>query len=292
MSNYDDLLNNDPTGGQMISKDEYAAKKQAQREAVFALSDSTALDVAVDCERFCHYLDVQSQFDRYSTVNALLILAQNPEATRLGDFDHWKNLGGFVKPGQKGISILEPHEYTKEDGTPGIGYNVKKVFDISQIDTRKMKVTPVPNYTERQLLAALINKAPVKISGVDELHGDHGAMIDSDTHEIYVRKGMGFAKTFHSVAQEIALLDLATGPDAPSDPFFSSYCASYLLCKKFGVDTQNFNFVSAPTIFDTENAQAIKAELSLIRNAADNIAGRMVKQLEVANKTARHQDAR
>ena len=125
MNNYDDLLNNapaEPQSGQ-LSKEEYADKKRAEREEVFALSDSTALEVAGNGGKFRQYLDVQSRFDRYSAVNALLILAQKPEATRIGDFDYWKGIGGFVRPRQSAISILEPHEYLKEDGSPGIGYN-------------------------------------------------------------------------------------------------------------------------------------------------------------------------
>jgi hypothetical protein len=127
MNNYDDLLNNapaEPQSGQ-LSKEEYADKKRAEREEVFALSDSTALEVAGNGGKFRQYLDVQSRFDRYSAVNALLILAQKPEATRIGDFDYWKGIGGFVRPRQSAISILEPHEYLKEDGSPGIGYNIK-----------------------------------------------------------------------------------------------------------------------------------------------------------------------
>ena len=40
----------------------------------------------------------------------------------------------YVKRGQDAITILEPgKEYRKDDGSTGVSYNVKKVFDISQI---------------------------------------------------------------------------------------------------------------------------------------------------------------
>ena len=205
MNNYDDLLNNapaEPQSGQ-LSKEEYAEKKRAEREEVFDLSDSTALEVAGDGGNFRQYLDVQGRFDRYSAVNTLLILAQKPEATRIGDFDYWKSMGGFVRPRQSAISILEPHEYTKEDSSPGVGYNIKKGFDISQVDTRKVKANPPPHFTDRQLLSALISKAPVKIIGVDELPGDLGAMTDPESEGVLVRKGMEFSGTFRGVAQEL-----------------------------------------------------------------------------------------
>jgi hypothetical protein len=294
MSNYDDLLSNAPANGQngQLSKEDYAAKKKAEREDVFALADNTALGIAGDGGRFQQYLDVQSTFDRYSAVNTLLILAQKPESTRLGDFEHWKEKGGFVKPGQTGIAILEPQEYAKEDGTPGIGYNIKKVFDISQIDARKVKTTPSPKYDNRQLLKALIHKAPVKIIGVDDLQGGLGAMTNPDTGEIHVRKGMGFADTFRSIALELSIAELTSGPKPQADTLFSAFCASYLLCKKYGVDTQGFNFGDAPAVFEGFDAQEIKGELSQIRDATFDISGRMAKQLDLAQKAVRPQEAR
>jgi len=295
MNSFDDLLNNSPAeqnNGQ-LSKEDFAAKKQAAREAVFELSDNTAMEVGADDGQFRQYLDVQSTFDRYSAVNALLIMAQMPEATRLGDFDHWKGQGGYIKSGQTAIDILEPHEYTKEDGTPGIGYNVKKVFDLSQVDTRKMKPAPMPpTRTERQLLQALISKAPMKISGIENLSGDLGAYTDRDTGEIFVRKGMEFADTFRSVAQELCYAEVERGGGNTADPMFTAYSAAYILCKKYGVDTKSFDFKAAPEMFRGFEPKDVKQELSVIRKAADNITERMAKQFDAVSKAARNQEAR
>jgi hypothetical protein len=296
MNNYDDLLNNSPAdtpeqqGGQ-LSREEYVEKKRAEREGVFALSDSTALEVAGDGGKFRQYLDVQGRFDRYSAVNALLILAQKPEATRIGDFDYWKGMGGFVRPRQSAISILEPHEYTKDDNSPGIGYNIKKVFDISQVDTRKARINPPPNYTERQILGALISKYPMKIIGVDKLPDNRGAMTNLDG-DILVRKGMEFSDTFRSVAYEMAAAEVATDPDLSPEQEFSAYSASYLLCKKYGVDTQGFDFDLTTSVFDGMDGQEIKDVLAQIRDAAGDISGRMAKQLDAVSKSARNQEAR
>ena len=294
MNSLDDLLNNALAEEQpQLSKEEYAAKKKAEREEVFALSDQTALEVSADEGKFQPFLDLQARLDRYSAVNSLLVFAQNPEASRLGSFDYWKSQNGFVKPGQSGISILEPgKEYEREDGSTAVGYNVKKVFDISQIDTRKLKFAPTPTYTERQLLGALISKAPVKISGVDELSGDLGAYTNPETGSIYVRKGMEFSDTFRSVAQELACTEVNRGGKNTADPQFTAYCASYVLCKKYGVNTKSFNFESAPAMFRGFEAQDVKGELSQIRDAAENISGRMARQLETQNRAAKNNEAR
>jgi hypothetical protein len=296
MANFDDLLSNNISSEQQsdqpFSKEEYAAKKQAERGAVYALADNAALEVSTDSNRFKQYLDVQAQFDRYSSVNALLIMAQKPEATRLGDFDYWKNQGGFVKQEQKGISILEPgDEHEREDGTIGVYYNIKKVFDVSQVDTRKVKSVPTPKYTERQLLQALISKAPMKITGVDEMPGSGGTRTDPETGEIQVLKGMEFSDTFRSVAYELCNTE-STRADSVADPQFTAYCASYVLCKKYGVDTKDYNFNSAGHMLSGMDAKAVKYELSQIRDAANAVSGRMEKQLDAVQKLARAQEAR
>ena len=57
---------------------------------------------------------------------------QYPQATQLKDFDDWGKDNVKITKGAKSISILEPVEYTRADGSPGISYNVKKVFDVTQ----------------------------------------------------------------------------------------------------------------------------------------------------------------
>jgi len=294
MANFDDLLNNTPaeeSGAPQLSSEEYAAKKKAEREEVFELSDQTAMGVSADGGAFQSFLDLQGRLDRYSAVNALLVFAQNKDASRLGSFDYWKRQNCSVRPGQTAISILEPHEYAKEDGSPGTGYNVKKVFDISQVDTRKLRTAPSPNYTERQILGALISKYPMRIIGVDELPGDRGAMTNEDG-DILVRKGMEFSDTFRSVAYEMAGAELATDPELSPEQEFSAYSATYLLCKKYGADMREFDFDKVSDVFDGMEAQDVKGELSQIRDAFENISGRMARQLETQNRAAKSQEAR
>jgi len=293
MASFDDLLNNIPAeeqGAPQLSREEYAAKKKVEREDVFTLSDQTALEVAGDGGKFKSFLDLQSRLDRYSAVNALLIFAKNPAASRLGNFDYWKRQNCSVKPGQTAISILEPHEYAKEDGSPGTGYNIKKVFDISQVDTRKLRNTPPSNYTERQILGALISKYPMKIMGVDELPDDLGATTNLDG-DIFVRKGMEFSDTFRSVAYEMTGAELATDPELSPEQEFCAYSATYLLCKKYGAETQKFDFDKVGSVFDGMDAQEVKGELTQIRDAAEEIFGRMARYLEQA-KAAKSQEAR
>ena len=78
-------------GGQRprLSKEEYAEKMKAEKEAVYQMSDEAAKAIVSDPEKFKAFLDTQSRLDRYSAVNALLIFKQLPEASQLKNFDDW-----------------------------------------------------------------------------------------------------------------------------------------------------------------------------------------------------------
>lgn len=54
------------------------------------------------------YLAMLAKFHRYSFGNVLLILSQKSDATHVAGFHTWKQLGRFVKKGEKGIVILAP----------------------------------------------------------------------------------------------------------------------------------------------------------------------------------------
>ena len=129
MMNFDDLFTGQPAPQEETSfdKDAWAAKKQAEREDVYLMIDTYAHEMSIDGGLFQSYLDVQSRFDRYSVSNAILVAAQCPEATRLADFDHWKDNGVYVKRGEDAITILEPgKEYEKDDGSTGVSYQREK----------------------------------------------------------------------------------------------------------------------------------------------------------------------
>ena len=163
MPNYDDLFapQSDQREDATFDRDAWAAKKQQEREGVYLMIDTFADEMSGDGSLFQTYLDVQARFDRYSVSNAILIAAQCPEATKLADFDHWKESGVYVKRGADAITILEPgKEYEKDDGSTGVSYNVKKVFDISQTRAGQQPAPTVAR-DERLLLKALMNNAPL-----------------------------------------------------------------------------------------------------------------------------------
>ncbi len=58
--------------------------------------------------KFRLFLTTMSKFHDYSIGNTILIMIQKPTASHVAGFNTWKDLGRWVKGGEKGISILAP----------------------------------------------------------------------------------------------------------------------------------------------------------------------------------------
>ena len=286
MSNFDDIFSgqngNSRWSDQPFDKEAWAAKKQEERKELYALADSTAAEISGDGEKYQKYLDVQSRFSRYTPTNALLILAQMPEATQLKDFNGWKEAGASVQRKPKSVKILEPgKEYDREDGTRGTSFEVKRVYDASQTRGR-VRSAPAVKLDDRVLLKALIHRTPVPIQTVDSLPNNMGALYDHNQQVIFVCRGMGAEDIFRSVSKALAHAEIAGMSENynRNDAAFKAYSASYLLCKRYGVDVSDYNFSRLPTSFRESNPQQVRETLTEIRDTANQISTRMYRALE------------
>ena len=283
MSNFDDIFaGKSGSEDRPFDKEAWAAKKQEERKELYALADSTAAEISGDGEKYQKYLDVQSRFSRYTPTNALLILAQMPEATQLKDFNGWKEAGASAQRKPKSVKILEPgKEYDREDGTRGTSFEVKRVYDASQTRGR-VRSAPAVKLDDRVLLKALIHRTPVPIQTVDSLPNNMGALYDHNQQVIFVCRGMGAEDIFRSVSKELAHAEIAGMSENynRNDAAFKAYSASYLLCKRYGVDVSDYNFSRLPTSFRESNPQQVRETLTEIRDTANQISTRMYRALE------------
>lgn len=266
-----------------FNKEEWANAKKEERESAYKLIENMASDISVDGEKLRKYLNVQSRFNQYSVGNALLITAQYPRATMISDYEGWDLKDVKIFKNKKAFMILEPGDvYTREDGSTGINYNVKKVFDISQTSAMGTNLPPLKK-DEKEILKALISKTSAEIVSVDELdNSDSGALFDKDKNVILVKQGMEPKEIFIAVAKELAHVEMSKVQEGyhrePND--FRAFCISYILCKKNGIETDNYDFTALPASFGNMDAKEVKAELTLIRNTANTIHDRMNKSLE------------
>lgn len=115
MSSFDDLFRQEASdrsianaSEQPFDKEAWAQRKQELRQWTYDTIDAATTGIAQNGEQFRQYLDVQSRFDRYSVSNALLILVQRPEATRIADFDTWKEQGVYIRRKETGRLCMKP----------------------------------------------------------------------------------------------------------------------------------------------------------------------------------------
>lgn len=64
----------------------FIAESKENRNRCYELSEKMSKAVATNAQTFQQYLDMQSRFDRYTANNVLLIMAQRPNAQKLGDY--------------------------------------------------------------------------------------------------------------------------------------------------------------------------------------------------------------
>ena len=90
------------------TKPQYTSKELSAQitERIQELADAT--DTARVSEAMLEYLDMCAKFHKYSPNNLWLILMAKPEDTMIAGFHKWREMGRYVKRGEKGIPILAP----------------------------------------------------------------------------------------------------------------------------------------------------------------------------------------
>lgn len=260
-----------------FDKETWAARKKTERQNAYTLIETTSAAMAESGDTFQKYLDVQSRFDRYSVSNAILVSAQMPTATQLKPFAEWKKSGIYVNRNAAKITILEPgKEYTREDGSTGVFYNAKTVYDISQTSAKQVEQEE-PNI--RNLVSALIDASPVPFQIADDLNG-MPALYDSEQDVIFIQDGLGEMQLFTAMSKEIAAAIYDKRHRESRDASgFKSYCVAYMLSKRYGMDVSDFQFEQAAGELKGLDQQACKDELNRMRDVLVEMQMDMQKTL-------------
>lgn len=115
-------------------------------EKVQELTDQleTGITELFNSERYAAYLSTMSKFHRYSFGNILLILLQCPSASQVAGYGDWKkNFGRQVKRGERGITILAPCPYRRQEEvekTAPDGSSSKSVQWVQRMSFRTVTV--------------------------------------------------------------------------------------------------------------------------------------------------------
>ena len=287
MSNFDEILNQGNKKGEAKvqasentekkDKSEWAEEQKKRRDSLYEMIDAVCPTIVSSPAEMSEFLAVQSRFEKYSLNNNILIYAQRSDATKIKDFNGWKEEGGSVKKGTKGFMILEPSSYTK-GGEERIAFNPKTMFDISDVSG----AAPVQqiSYDKAVLIRALVNNSPVDIKTVESYPFDkpEGAYFDVKDNCIYAKAGMEKNDIFTSVSQALACAEIARNTNEPfrvSDHEFQARCVAYVLAQKYGVPSGKVNLYSIPKRYAGYDSDQIKKELSEIHGSVKAITSRM-----------------
>ena len=118
------------------------------------------------------------------------------------------------------------------------------------------------------------------------------AFYNNDKQTLYVKRNTGDSVAVaQCVAQELGHAQLSINSDcySRSEMGFPAVCIGYMLCKKYGVDTQNFAINRIPDSLKNSEPKEIRAELSKMRNAMSEVHSR-ISEVQYKKKQARSKD--
>lgn len=206
-----------------LSKEEYAAMKQAEREEVWSRVNAQADSVFKDDESMKGFLNFMANCTPQSTRNLLILYEQNPEITHPRTFDKWKEAGRSIRSGEKGYTFFAEQEYEK-DGIKANGYTITKAYDISQ--TRGPQPLPPQKHLPEEIIAAMVEQSPVQLAISDQLPQGVQAQYVPKQRTIFVRNGMDETATICAIAREQAHANF----DAVGSGYYRQACGPSLLC--------------------------------------------------------------
>lgn len=249
-------------------------------------------------EAFQKYLELASKFHNYSMRNRIMIWTQRDNATHVAGFNTWKEMGRFVKRGEKGIAILAPMVFNKKDAagnktdekTIG-GFRVVHVFDVSQTEGKPLPELPgcerLTGNEDGGIFTALMDFAmhgglsvlPAFDSFDDERNGDYSPI----QKQIRVRSGLSILQRAKTMAHECAHWILHTSDEGKAlsrdVKETEAEAAAFLALAQFGFpsDAYSFGYIAGWAAGDVK---ILESSLARIQKAADEIIHAIQSRIE------------
>src|SRR4051794_9050642 len=270
----------------------------------------TAVGRIQDSDTFRAYLDVQARFHRYSPNNALLILAQRPDATRVAGYRAWQSLGRQVKRGERGIKILVPmsiRERAAGSGPdagdiaarPDLGsaqervddpasarrrllFGVGTVFDLEQTEGEPLPTIDVPVLTGDEGAALYGRMEAVALEDNLIVERDERRLprpetmgLYSPTERLIVVRDAAPRQMTKTLAHELAHhFGGAIVPSAEEETIAES--VAYVVCARFGLDTGERSFPYVATW--SKDTPVFKRALGRIADLSGQFVDRLERQ--------------
>lgn len=297
-------------------------KQEAQLKDIMDKLEKGVIEV-VSSERYQQFLDMVAKFPRYSTNNCILIMLQKPDAQMCQSFTNWKELGRYVKQGEKGIKIIAPSPYTVQreqqkkdvsgkpifdlDGEPIMeiveikvnAFKVVNTFDVSQTDGKEL---PTIEAKELQgdvdkfavLFEALKQACPVPIE-FEQIESGAKGYYHQTANRIAINEGMSEVQTVKTAIHEMAhqkmhALTNNNVEQTKSSKEVEAESVAYTVCQHYGIDTSDYSFNYVAGWSEGKELPELKASLDTIRKAASEMIAAVDEKLEVLLKQEKVQE--
>ena len=283
MENYDNLFEQQPEQTeQPFDREAWAQQKREQRQELYNLIEEMLEKTLADPSALSDYLNMQARLGKTSVANTLLMIAQKPNATFISGFDDWQKRGRSVKRGEKAALVLEANgEYERSDGTMGVNFDVKRVFDISQTYGKPIRERTAPPI--KTALKAITTNVPVPVKLSEGISQSVGAMYSEKDNTVYVARGVEGNELFFALSRELARAH--SGADT-----FVCDCAANVACLRYGVPAKYCDRIPDETA--ALESREKRSALNIVRDAACEIAERVDRNLFAERQQSRNDPVR
>lgn len=283
MENYDNLFEQQPEQTeQPFDREAWAQQKREQRQELYNLIEEMSEKTLADPSALSDYLNMQARLGKASVANTLLMIAQKPNATFISGFDDWQKRGRSVKRGEKAALVLEANgEYERPDGTMGVNFDVKRVFDISQTYGKPIRERTAPPI--KTALKAITTNVPVPVKLSEGISQSVGAMYSEKDKTIYVAKGVEGNNLFFALSRELARAHSGANT-------FVCDCAANVACLRYGVPAKYCDRI--PDEIAALESREKRIALNIVRDAACEIAERVDRNLFAERQQSRNDPVR
>lgn len=259
-------------------------------------------------EKYQRFLDTMARFPHYSLNNNILIMMQKPDATLCQSYTGWKQMGRYVKKGEKGIRILAPAPYKLEqerdklddkgkavldkDGEPvkeTVQINVTAFKPVSTFDLSQTEGDPLPSIGVseltgsvagyRKLLDAITAASPVPVA-FEDIEGSAKGYFHTGENRIAIQENMGEVQTVKTLIHEMAHAKLhnmeaqkarENGAQRRSSKEVEAESVAYTVCQHFGIDTSDYSFAYVAGWSHGKEMPELRESLNTIRTAASEL---------------------
>jgi len=208
--------------------------EQAKKVADQALEQLAEALAAGRSDELTRYLSMLAKFHKYSFGNVMLILSQKPDATHVAGFNTWKQVGRYVRQGEKGIVIIAPMVFRKSENRRGgrdaesaaaefserdetvLRFRGVYVFDVSQTDGQPLPEPAGINGDPGQHLDQIKTVVASRGIALDYEIGLGSALGLSRGGRISIRPGQPAGEEFAVIVHELAHELLHRGEDRPA----------------------------------------------------------------------------